>query len=236
MIRYTDFSPKNSTRRREDIEWSIFYSFNASDETSPRVLTVGDSICFQYRDLLREKLADKVNITSWATSKCVTDVTYLKDFEHVLEYNRYDLVTFNNGLHFLSGTAPAEEWEQAFRQTLEYLSAKIPGIPVMVVLCTPVNNAEKNLTVRKLNAAARKTAAELNLPVIDLYAEMDKLDRSVCWSDEFHFKESAKELQARIMADHISGKLDKAISRGNKLLRQKSSMTGPDGAIKSGNQ
>ena len=88
MVKYTDYLSDKNTRQREDIEWSIFYSFNATDEKSPRVLTIGDSICYQYRDLLREKLSDKVNLTSWASAKCTNDVTFLKveDSREALAY------------------------------------------------------------------------------------------------------------------------------------------------------
>ena len=232
MVKYTDYLPDKNTRQRENVEWCIFYSFNAADEKSPRVLTIGDSICYQYKDLLREKLADKVNITSWATAKCTNDLTFLKDLEHILEYNRYDLITFNNGLHYLSCPTVFEEWYNAYCKTLEYIQAKLLGVPVSIVSNTPVNNAEKNPTVIMLNEAVRKIAAEFNMPLIDLYAEMDKLDRSLYWSDEFHFKEPAKEIQAQIMADHILTRLADVIANNDSELLQKSSLTGPDGAIK----
>ena len=62
------------------------------------------------------------------------------------------------------------------------------------------------------------------MPLIDLYAEMDKLDRSLYWSDEFHFKEPAKEIQAQIMADHILTRLADVIANNDSELLQKSSL------------
>ena len=232
MTDFKDYLPENSTRKREDIEWCIFYSFNAADDSSLRVLTVGDSICYQYKDFLRDELADIMNLTSWATSKCVTDVNYIKDLKNILEYNRYDLVTFNNGLHYLSNTTPFEEWEKAYCRTLEYINAELPGIALAIVSCTPVNNAEKNQEVIKLNELTKKIADKFELPFIDLYSEMDRLDRTEYWSDEFHFTESAKILQARIMAEKISALLAKKIACRDENLIQKSSLTGPEGAIK----
>lgn len=232
MIKYTDYLLEKSTRQRENIEWCTFYSFNAADEESIRILIVGDSICHQYKDFLREKLGDKANLTSWATAKCVNDVTYLKDFEHVLEYNRYDLIMFNNGLHFLTYPTGLEEWSKAYCKTLEYISAKLPTVPVSIVLCTPVDNADKNRTVIELNEVTKKIAEKFDLPFVDLYSAMDKLDRSQYWSDEFHFKDAAKEMQAQIMAEHITARLRNMISTDGNSLSQKSSPTGPDGMIK----
>ena len=230
MVKYTDYLPENSSRNRENIEWVIFYSFNAPDEKSPRVLTVGDSICYQYKEYLHEIMSDKVNVTSWASSKCVTDVTYLKDLEHILEYNRYDFITFNNGLHYLTEPTSFSEWEAAYRKTLEYIQAKLPAVPIALLSCTPVNNPEKNAIVIELNKITAKIAADTGLPLIDLYSEMDKLDRS-CWSDEFHFKEDTKKIQAEFLAKYISAKLEDVIKRHSQNLTQKSSPVGPDGAI-----
>ena len=101
MTDFKDYLPENSTRKREDIEWCIFYSFNAADDSSLRVLTVGDSICYQYKEFLRDELADIMNLTSWATSKCVTDVNYIKDLKNILEYN-IDVVANSSNIYFIA--------------------------------------------------------------------------------------------------------------------------------------
>ena len=232
MADYKDFLPQASTRTRENIEWAIFYSFNAPDEESPRTLVVGDSINFQYKDALRDKLADKVNITSWASSKCVTDVTYLKDFDYILEYNRYDLITFNNGIHYLTVPTSFEEWERAYRNTLKFIQAKLPQVPLAPVLCTPLADTEKNTIVQKLNQITLQIAEDFNLPVIDLYSPMDKLDRKEFWSDIYHFKQPAIDIQAQTMADWISNKLASVIAAKSSGLFQNGSATGPSGAVR----
>lgn len=229
MVNYKDFLPEKSTRTRENIEWVIFYSFNAPDDESPRVLAVGDSINYQYKDHLRDILADKVNVTSWAASKCVTDVTFLKDFDYILEYNRYDLITFNNGIHYLTVPTSYPEWENAYRQTIRFAQAKLPEVPIALVLCTPVNDEAKNAVVKDLNEITCKIAADFNLPVIDLYSEMDKLDRNEHWNDVFHFKVPAQQIQAKVIADYVSEALKDIISSN---LSQQSTATGPSGAIK----
>ncbi|MBR2365222.1 MAG: SGNH/GDSL hydrolase family protein [Lentisphaeria bacterium] len=228
-VDYRDYLPQNSTRERENVEWVQFYSFNAADENAPRVLSIGDSICCQYQDFLREKLGTKVNLTSWGTCKCVTDPVYLKELEHVLEFNRYDLILFNNGLHSL--VTPPEEWEKAYGRTLDFIVAKLPAVPVMLLLCTPLDNEEKTEIAKKLNEITLLTAEKRNLPVVDLFTPMDKLDREKYWSDEYHFREPAKIMQAEILASHVEKCLQEKIAASDGKLFQKSSDTGPFGRI-----
>ena len=52
----------HTSRRREEIEWSIHYAFNAGDRTLPRVLLVGDSICNGYHAQVRERLLGIANV------------------------------------------------------------------------------------------------------------------------------------------------------------------------------
>ena len=47
-MKWQDYAPEYTTRVREDIEWSISYTFNANDRDTPRVLLIGDSICNGY--------------------------------------------------------------------------------------------------------------------------------------------------------------------------------------------
>ena len=52
-------------RGHENTEWSIAYAYGLADETRdlPRVLLVGDSICNGYKDLVRERLKGKLNVS-----------------------------------------------------------------------------------------------------------------------------------------------------------------------------
>ncbi|MBO5760655.1 MAG: SGNH/GDSL hydrolase family protein [Lentisphaeria bacterium] len=228
-IDYRDYLPQNSTHKRETVEWVQFYSFNAAEEDAPRVLSIGDSICCQYKDFLREKLGTKVNLTSWGTCKCVTDPAYVKELDHILEFNDYDLILFNNGLHSL--TNPVDEWEIAYNRTLDFIAAKLPHVPVTLLLCTPLANEEKTAISRKLNEITLSIAEKRNLPVVDLFTPMDKLDRKKYWSDEYHFKDPAKIMQSEILASHVEKSLEKKIAAFAGKVQQKSSDTGPFGRI-----
>ena len=82
---YRDYQPKKTSRVREDIEWSINYSYNTLDTKNPRVMLIGDSICNAYHYAVRDRLAGKANVSFWASSKCVTDPDQFREPEFILD-------------------------------------------------------------------------------------------------------------------------------------------------------
>ena len=120
---YRDYQPKKTSRVREDIEWSINYSYNTLDTKNPRVMLIGDSICNAYHYAVRDRLADKANVSYWASSKCVTDPDYFRELEFMLDAREYALITFNNGLHSLS--TDMTEWEEAYRSAVRFILDKL---------------------------------------------------------------------------------------------------------------
>ncbi|MBO4303123.1 MAG: SGNH/GDSL hydrolase family protein [Lentisphaeria bacterium] len=231
QVDYRDFLPENSTRKREDVEWVQFYSFNSPDTGSPRVLSIGDSICCQYKDFLREELAGKVNLTSWGTSKCVTDPSFVEELDHILSFDRYDLILFNNGIHAL--TSRREEWEKAYERTLDFLAAKLPEVPVSLLLSTPPADEEKFFRIRELNEFVLLVGERRNLPVVDLFTPMAGQDRKKALVDDYHFADFAKRMQAEILAKHITGRLAEKIALHKGPLKQAGSDMGPMGKIRS---
>ena len=230
IVNYRDFLPENSSRKRERVEWVQFYSFNAKDDDAPRILVIGDSISCQFKDFLRQELGEKVNLSSWAVSKCVTDLTFIKELDLVLEYNKYDLILFNNGLHSLS--MPPDEWGRAYEKVLDFIAAKLPEVPVTLVLSTPLTSRDKTEKSRMLNEVVLNISRKKQLPVLDLFSSMDQLDRDKFWIDEYHFTEQASEMQAKQIAEHVTERLKEAVSAYGKKLIQHGTDTGPDGKIK----
>ena len=111
MVKWQDFAPASTSREREEIEWSITYSYNATQNGRPRVLLIGDSICNGYNGKVRELLHGDVNVSFWASSKCVTDPDYFRELDFMLDAYPYDAVCFNNGLHSIS--TDRAEWDAA---------------------------------------------------------------------------------------------------------------------------
>lgn len=204
-MKYQDFAPAKTTRIREEIEWSSCYTYNAPDTTLPRVLLIGDSICMAYHSYVRELLEGKVNVTYWSSSKCVTDPDYFRELDFVLDGYRYDMISFNNGLHSLSTNR--EEWTTAYTAAVDFIRAKLPATKLTLTLCTPLKDANLTQISSELNAHASSVAEKYNIPTLDLFTPMDALDREKYWGDVFHFAPEAVEMQAKIISDHVLDRL-----------------------------
>ena len=222
---YRAFQPEKTSRERENIEWTITYAFNARDNVSPRLLLIGDSICHGYHGKVREKLAERANITYWATSKCVTDPDYFRELDFILDGAEYDLISFNNGLHSL--TTDRAEWQNTYRAAVEFISAKKPDALLTLTLCTPLSDPKRNAVVDELNAYIRLLAEEKNLPVLDLNTPLAPLASEEHMRDVFHWKAPAIEMQADLICAHAADRLRTV----GKIIQQ-GSETGHDGAVK----
>lgn len=198
---YQKYQPKTTSRVRESTEWSTTYTYNSNDTKTPRVLLIGDSICNGYQRTVTSKLKGKMNVTFWASSKCVTDRDYFRELDLILSANQYNVITFNNGLHSL-GT-DLVEWENAFRSAVRFLKVKCSNARLYICNCTPLNDPKLTEKSRKLNSIAQRVAEEENCPVIDLFRIMDPLSRNEFWSDTFHFKPAAIDRQADKIADTV---------------------------------
>ena len=213
----------NSSRVRENIEWSMTYSYNAPDRKSPRILLIGDSICNAYHKELRRLLQARANLTFWASSKCVTDPDYLRELDFITDGGPFSLILFNNGIHAM--TSSRREWQEAYANTVRFLRDKFPGIPFFVVLSTPSRDASKTEIIRAMNQWNTEYAQSMELPVIDLFAPAVNLDRSA-WGDDYHFLPEAVNMLAKTVAEKIA---DRFAENG---LQQKMTLTGPDGSLK----
>jgi len=202
---WQDFAPRSTSRKRESIEWSITYAYDALDESRPRVLLIGDSICNGYNGAVRDKLAGEVNVSFWASSKCVTDPDYFREMDFMLDARPYDAVCFNNGLHSL--TTARAEWDAAYASSVAFIHAKLPETKLALTLSTPLKDPALTAISASLNETVLRLSREQNLPVIDLFSAMDPLDRERYWSDTFHFRAEAIDIQAGIIADRVRGML-----------------------------
>lgn len=225
-VDYRDFQPADSGRTGENIEWSINYAYNKKDTSgAPRVIVIGDSICNAYSDMLRKKIGGKMNFSYWASSLCVRDPLYFKTLDLVLDGPRPDLVIFNNILH--SGKGNDDAWRIAFRQALLFIMAKLPEAKVAVLNGTPMR-ADEEWVVEK-NAIAAEVAAELELPLVDLYGFCYGWDRKTAWRDACHFSIEYVEKQAGFMGEKILALA--GLSDGTDNVVQKGTALGPNGRL-----
>ena len=227
-MNWQKYTPETTSRKRETIEWSIFYGYNATDLTTPRVLLIGDSICNGYQNAVRERLDGRVNVTFWASSKCVTDPDYFKELCYMLSAYPYAMVCFNNGLHSLGTDRP--EWIAAYKAAVRCIRETLPGVPLALTLSTPLKDARLTALSSELNGYVKEIARAEGLPMIDLFSLMDVLDREEYWSDTHHFRAPAIGMQADEIAAFVLDTL--GLNDTAKTAVHAETATGPSGSIK----
>ncbi len=220
---------------REATEWIVHYAYNANDNKLPRVLLIGDSICNGYQPLVRDELAGTAYVAFFATSKCVTDQSYLRSLAFFLDEYDYTVIHFNNGLHSLN--TPPAEWEAGLRAALKLLKEKGKNAKLYWASSTPLKKPELTAKAKALNEIAARVMAEEGVPTNDLFALMDPLDREANWSDVYHYKNEAKQLQAKAVAACVREALGKGpatAAEAAAALKAANSATGPDGKLDTG--
>ncbi len=220
------------SRLREATEWDTAYWYNANDNKLPRVLLLGDSICNGYQSMVRDELAGVAYVSFWATSKCVTDRSYLKQLTYILEEYPYVLVHFNNGLHSLGSNR--EDWEEGLRQALRLIREKSAGAHIIWASSTPLRDPLLTDKAIELNTIAARVMRAENIAVDDLFELMNPLDRAKFWTDTYHYTTDGKRLQARKVADVIRASLGTGKASAQDAaasLKAATSETGPDGKI-----
>ncbi len=187
-------------RQREGTEWSITYAFDANQTKLPRVLLIGDSICNGYHSLVKEELAGSAYTSFWATSKCVTDRSYLKELTYLLEEYDYAVIHFNNGLHSLD--TDRVTWEASLREVIRTLREKGKGAKLVWASSTPLKDPALTAKAKELNAIAARVMQENGIPTNDLFGLMDPQDRTL-WSDTYHYHEPGRRMQAKQVAAKV---------------------------------
>ena len=194
-------SPK--AKGHENIEWNRLWAVHLTDASKdlPRALLVGDSICEEYGGAVERTLAGKVNVDRWASSYCLTSPGYRDLLAASLAVAKYDVVHFNNGLHSLS--SDRDLWEAKLEEALRLVRRMQPQSKIVLATSTPLRPERLTAKVRELNERLLAVAGRQALPVNDLFALLDPLDRQAEWSDDFHHKQPVKDRLARQVADKV---------------------------------
>ena len=192
---------------REGTEWTVTYNYNANEEKLPRVLLIGDSICNGYQAYVRDGLSETAYVSFCATSKCVTDKTYLRQLAFILDEYDYAVIHFNNGLHSLATNN--QDWERGLRAAIKLIKKKAPNAKIIWASSTPLKLTNLTTKVKELNAIAARVMTENGIPTDDLFALMDPLDRDANWSDTYHFKENGQRMQGKAVVDSVMALIGK---------------------------
>ena len=195
----------------EAIEWTQYWAEECTkDKTS--VLMIGDSISVGYRSEVNRLLSDSMSIAAYSTSKAIDNPWFEEELSIVVRQHNfnYDTVTLNNGLHGFHLTT--EAYEAGMRALIKTVQNLLPFSKLYLVLSTPITEngnpdilSDKNHIVIERNAAVTRIAAELHLPVIDLYNAV--LGKAVLSNgDGYHYNEEGYQVLAAEIARAVDRK------------------------------
>ena len=186
----------------------------------PLVVLIGDSIRMGYQDHVASQLAGRAEI--WVPEENGGDSRkVLAHLDQWVLARQPDLVHVNCGLHDLKrafgaeSEVPLDEYERNVRQILQRLQRELDV--VVWATTTPVdeNWHHQNKGFDRLeadvdayNAAARAVAEDLDVPIDDLFAVVEREGKArLLTQDGVHFTEEGSQLLGRVVAECVWGHL-----------------------------
>lgn len=189
---------------REDIEWTRSWCTDCNDSTKPRILLIGDSICDGYYDTVFERLNSMYAVDKLVSSRSVESEVYKKQLELFLNDFKYDLISFNNGLHGFH--LSKDEYSRAYEKILHMFG----NAKVILTLSTPIMQADNlkcynekdNRIVIERNESVRSIGVKYGLPVCDLYSAVNKISE-IRAADGVHYMEEGYKILGNTLAEFI---------------------------------
>ena len=187
----------------------------------PLIVLIGDSIRMGYQDHVASQLAGRAEV--WVPKENGGDSrNVLAHLDQWVFSRQPDLVHVNCGLHDLKrafgaeSEVPLAEYEGNVRQILQRLQRELNGA-VVWASTTPVdeNWHHQNKGFDRLeadvgayNAAARAVAEDLDVPIDDLFAVVEREGKArLLTQDGVHFTEEGSQLLGRAVAGCVWGHL-----------------------------
>ncbi len=202
-----------------------FHAAPEYHENLPRVIIIGDSICSQYSQSVREKMRGIADVDAWTTAANINNNYLHERMRVILSIADYKVVHFNHGLHgYWDGRVPKSKYESLMESYVKEIKKNAPDAVIVWASTTSVSKSKKephvldpigNKEVLLRNAMALKVMKRNGIPIDDLYTLMIKnIDYK---ADRFHYKSKGVEIMADAVADTLKNALKK--------VREKSSAT-----------
>lgn len=169
----------------------------------PQYLILGDSVSHGYSingglvsTLLSDKLFEAVPVNAGGGGQCGDTDRGLLCLRAWIGTNatRFDLVSFNWGLHDLSSSTwtgppnvPLVNYTRNLRNITRLLRRRLSSAKLLFITTTPVPDSRQlspprnESTVLEYNLAAKKVMSEEKIPVLDIWAWTD----SICGGDPY---------------------------------------------------
>lgn len=191
----------------ERIEWRDIWIMGADDDTTPRVLLVGDSIARSYYDHVDAALKGRFLCARLTNSTSVCDPAMEKELALLLDDYHFAVIHFNNGLHgfgYDEGTYAA-----GLARVMDFILRCSPHSKLIWASSTPFLRTDgsgapdpRTERVRERNRRAAEIAAARNLPVNDLFAAV--IDRPELFTaDGVHLNDEGRGVLGKQVVEAI---------------------------------
>ncbi len=188
---------------------STAWDFVADDPRLPRVLIIGDSVSRGYTLAVRAALAGRANVHR-APENCGPTANGLKKLDVWLGNGRWDVVTFNFGIH--DRATPLADYTDRLEKIVARLKAT--GAKLIWVATTPIpDDAAKKQTAASIverNAAAAAVMARHGIPTADLFAAVTPQLATLQNPNDVHFNAAGYAFLGRQVAAAIAAGLPAA--------------------------
>lgn len=203
------------TPKRETVEWLNVWMPHTNDTKLPRVLLIGNSITQGYYPEVTRLLEDKAYVARLTTSKSLGDPALIEEINLILNYYKFDVVHFNNGLH---GWEYSEnEYDAAFPDMIKAIEKNAPEAKLIWATTTPIRTGKNKETLDKRigritkrnQIAAKHISKEKNIKTNDLFGLVVDHPEYYNGGDGVHPVESGYKALAGQVAKEILDSLEK---------------------------
>ena len=161
----------------------------------PRVLLIGDSICYGYRKEVRSLLSEVAYVDTYAVSFAIADVAVLRDMRYLLENFDYDVIHINIAFHNCTYDMQGNAYATYLEQLLKDMQELAPN--ATIIFATGTTSSSKNENGewefnentygiwKDRRDMAVEVCEKLNITVNDLYTLC--LEVNPAKADDLHF-------------------------------------------------
>jgi hypothetical protein len=191
----------------EDIEWSNMWMVSVNKKDLPKVLIIGDSHVERYYPAVAARLKDKAYCSKFTTSRSMGDPALIEQLKPVFFSFKFDVISFNNGLHGIEYTD--DQYSRDIPEVYKLFTESNPGVKLIWVNTTGRRVSdniaafdEYNQGVINRNKAVENFTKAHNIPVVDLFL-LSIIHPDYYESDGIHFNKQGVEDEARYVSDEI---------------------------------
>ena len=197
--------------KKERFEWMHSWCDETWNGDLPRVLLVGDSICYGYQEKVREYLRGVCYVDYVATSYAIDGNTYNNLILNFMKDTHYAVLHINHGLH--GKHMPKRTYKTRMNKLLSRADkdTKIILATTTYVYCagneTPDESWMKRVYER--NEAVFELAKENGYGIDDLYATSIKIPLLQRSGDGTHYEDGGYDILAKSVVESIKKILKK---------------------------